>query len=175
MKWRDDFIFFLFLTLPHLKHISQKSRSWRLNILVDQISLLIYSNVNLHAKWKKLLVFQSYLTLCDPMDVAHQAPLSMGFSRQEYWSGLLFPTPGESSWLSDRTHFSYVPCIGRQLLYHVSSGKSSQVKIITTEMWGSVNKGWSSWLRNVECGDSSGGLLQPEVQKRWKGIPQWFF
>ena len=25
--------------------------------------------------------------------VAHQAPLSMGFSRQEYWSGLLFPTP----------------------------------------------------------------------------------
>ena len=26
--------------------------------------------------------------------VAHQAPLSMGFSRQEYWSGLSFPTPG---------------------------------------------------------------------------------
>ena len=27
--------------------------------------------------------------------VAHQAPLSMGFSRQEYWSGLPFPSPGE--------------------------------------------------------------------------------
>ena len=26
--------------------------------------------------------------------VAHQAPLSMGFSRQEYWSGLPFPSPG---------------------------------------------------------------------------------
>ena len=26
--------------------------------------------------------------------VAHQVPLSMGFSRQEYWSGLLFPSPG---------------------------------------------------------------------------------
>ena len=26
--------------------------------------------------------------------VAHQAPLSMGFSRQEYWSGLLCPSPG---------------------------------------------------------------------------------
>ena len=26
-------------------------------------------------------------TLCDPWTVAHQAPLSMGFSRQEYWSG----------------------------------------------------------------------------------------
>ena len=28
-----------------------------------------------------------------PLIVAYQAPLSMGFSRQEYWSGLSFPTP----------------------------------------------------------------------------------
>ena len=28
-----------------------------------------------------------------PWTVAHQAPLSMGFPRQEYWSGLPFPTP----------------------------------------------------------------------------------
>ena len=27
--------------------------------------------------------------------VAHQAPLTMGFSRQEYWSGLPFPLPGD--------------------------------------------------------------------------------
>ena len=34
-------------------------------------------------------VVQSRSTLCDPMDSSlHQAPLSMGFSRQEYWSGL---------------------------------------------------------------------------------------
>ena len=38
---------------------------------------------------------QSCLTLCDPMDcVACQAPLSMGFSRQEYESRLPFPPPG---------------------------------------------------------------------------------
>ena len=30
-----------------------------------------------------------------PMTVAHQAPLSMEFSRQEYWSGLPFPSPGD--------------------------------------------------------------------------------
>ena len=29
-----------------------------------------------------------------PWTVAYQAPLSMGFSRQEYWSGLPFPSPG---------------------------------------------------------------------------------
>ena len=30
-----------------------------------------------------------------PWTVAHLAPLSMGFSRQEYWSGLPFPSPGD--------------------------------------------------------------------------------
>ena len=35
------------------------------------------------------------LTLCISMDyIARQAPLSMGFSRQEHWSGLPFPSPG---------------------------------------------------------------------------------
>ena len=37
---------------------------------------------------------QSCPTLCDPWTVDHQAPLSMGFSRQEYWSGLPCPSPG---------------------------------------------------------------------------------
>ena len=40
-------------------------------------------------------VAQSCLSLCKPVDVAHQAPLSMEFSRQEYWSGLPFPSPGD--------------------------------------------------------------------------------
>ena len=45
---------------------------------------------------KKLwLVAQSCLILCDPWTVVHRAPLSMGFSRQEYWSGLSFPSPGD--------------------------------------------------------------------------------
>ena len=37
------------------------------------------------------------LILCDPMDGSRQAPLSMYFSRQEYWSGPLFPSPGDLS------------------------------------------------------------------------------
>jgi len=32
-----------------------------------------------------------------PWTIAHQAPLSMGFSRQEYWSRLPFPPPGDLS------------------------------------------------------------------------------
>ena len=41
------------------------------------------------------LVAKSCLTLAIPWTVAYQAPLSMGFSRQEYWSGLPFPSPGD--------------------------------------------------------------------------------
>ena len=41
------------------------------------------------------LVPKSCLTLATPWTVACQAPLSMGFPRQEYWSGLPFPPPGD--------------------------------------------------------------------------------
>ena len=34
---------------------------------------------------------------CDPMGIAHQTPLSMGFPGQEYWSGLPFPSPMQES------------------------------------------------------------------------------
>ena len=42
----------------------------------------------------KCLVTQSCPTLCDCMDCSHHAPLSMEFSRQEYWNGLSCPPPG---------------------------------------------------------------------------------
>ena len=43
------------------------------------------------------VVAKSCLILCDPKTVAHEAPLSMGCSRQEYRSELPFPTPGDFS------------------------------------------------------------------------------
>ena len=43
----------------------------------------------------EVLVAQSCLTLVRPLTVAHQAPLSMEFSRQEYCSGRPFPSPGD--------------------------------------------------------------------------------
>ena len=39
------------------------------------------------------LVAKSCLTLATPWTIDCQAPLSIGFSRQEYWSGLPFPSP----------------------------------------------------------------------------------
>ena len=60
--------------LPHLKNIFLLSHHWQC----------------VHA--------QLCPTLCHPMDCAHQAPLSMEFSQQEYGSGLPFPLPGNLSY-----------------------------------------------------------------------------
>ena len=44
----------------------------------------------------KVLFTKLSPTLCNPMEcVAHQAPLSVEFSRQEYWTGWPFPSPGD--------------------------------------------------------------------------------
>ena len=42
-----------------------------------------------------VLLLQLYQTLATPWTVAHQAPLSMGFSRKKYWSGLPCPPLGD--------------------------------------------------------------------------------
>ena len=49
-----------------------------------------------------------------PWTVSRQAPLSMGFSRQEHWKQLLSPPPGD---LPNRGT-EHVSCIGRWILYH---------------------------------------------------------
>ena len=51
-----------------------------------------------------------------PRTVAYQAPLSMGFSRQEYWNGLPFPSPGD---LPNQGIEPWSPAF-RQMLYHMS-------------------------------------------------------
>ena len=42
-----------------------------------------------------LTCFSHVQLFATPWTIACQAPLSMGFSRQEYWSGLPFPSPGD--------------------------------------------------------------------------------
>ena len=50
--------------------------------------------------------------------IAHQAPLSMEFSKQEYWRGLPFPSPGNLPYQRIISHISCISHIGRQILYH---------------------------------------------------------
>ena len=49
----------------------------------------------LRKKEKKVKSLSHVRLFATPWTVAYQASLSMGFSRQEYWSGLPFPSPGD--------------------------------------------------------------------------------
>ena len=75
----------------HLKNNSYLPNGWCLSLFRAHISnhyQILMCMIHAHS-------LQSCPTLCDPWTVAHQGPLSMGFSRQEHWSELPFPSPGD--------------------------------------------------------------------------------
>ena len=61
------------------------------------IYVCMYKHTHTHTYMCAKLL-QSCLILCDPMDCSPPGFLSMGFSKQEYWSGLPFPTAGDLSY-----------------------------------------------------------------------------
>ena len=63
------------------------------------------------------------LLFVTPWTVACQAPLSMWFPRQEYWSELLFPSPGD---LPNSGIETCISCAGRWILYHWTIRKTHQ-------------------------------------------------
>ena len=79
--------------------------------------ILLKESVNLHFSVPIVIVVQSLSLVqlfATPWTVAHQASLSTGFPRQEYWSGLPFPSPGD---LSDPGLEPPSPEL-QQILYH---------------------------------------------------------
>ena len=97
-----------------------------------------------------VLVAQSCPTLFDPVDsIACQAPRSMGFSRQEYWSVLLFPSP------RDLPNPGFLHCRWILLLFGPPGKPRSQC---------------STWKVKVTLSDS----LQPcELYSRWNSPGQY--
>ena len=84
MEIEGGLLFFLFS--------SNLVLSWR-HLVPLELNFIL--NLELSESESENEVAQSCLTLCGPMDSSlHRAPPSMGFSRQEYWSGLSFPSPG---------------------------------------------------------------------------------
>ena len=61
---------------------------------------------------------QSCPTLCDAMDCSPPGSSVHGICQARILEWVAMPTSRGSSWSRDRTHISYVSCIGRQVLYH---------------------------------------------------------
>ena len=71
-----------------------------------------------------------------PRTTARQAPLSMGFSRQEHWSGLPHASPGDlpAPGIEPTSHIS---CISRHVLYHLGSPLfQGALLLICNSVWG---------------------------------------
>ena len=67
-----------------------------------------FSNV---CKWKvKVKLLSDFWLFRTPWTAAYQAPPSMGFSRQEYWSGVPLPSPIHTCWLSANRASMECPC-----------------------------------------------------------------
>ena len=73
-------------------NFKQKRQFRALGIWCDEH---IFESVYLRMKWSEVKSLNRVRLFVTLGTVAYQAPPSMGFSRQEYWSGLPFPSPGD--------------------------------------------------------------------------------
>ena len=81
-----------------------------------------------------------------PWTATHQAPLSMGFFRHEYWSGLPCPSPTLSQEVFTNQHSSS-PCIKQQTqLLHIY-----QITVIKEFQVSGLPKLWNNWIQRYIC------------------------
>ena len=93
-----------------------------------------------------------------PCTVAHQAPLPMEFSRQEYWSGAPFPTQGESCQRRDLTGISVSPALAVIFfMHHLGSPWPKNVCLSHSVMFNSLQP--------------HGLSMKFSRQRYWNGLP----
>ena len=111
------------------------SKSTKLWGPVTHVAVEKTSHFSWVSEWVKSL--SRVRLFATPWTVAHQAPLSMGFSRQEYWSGLPFISPGD---LPDPRIKPRSPALQADTLTSEPSGRSSQMQILKNKLYVQLHK-----------------------------------
>ena len=109
-------------------------------------------------KWKvKVKLLSCVRLLATPCTAAYQAPPSVGFSRQEYWSGVPFPSPPQCLHIFPSLSLSVSPSPSLPFSFALPSlGRGTQeIQVETTELW------LPSWL-----GALDGTLAAVEMTNR---------
>ena len=94
------------------------------------------------------LVAKSCPTLCDLLELAYQAPLSMGFPRQENWNGLPFPSRGE---LPEPGIKPMPPALAGRFFSAEPPGKP---KGSSLNLWATSLESWNHTLTHLFYSDS---------------------
>ena len=108
------------------------------------------------------------MILCNPIDCSPQAPLSMEFSRQEYWNGLPFPTPGVLPNPGIRPVSLVSPALAGRFLSLAPPGKSfsRKVKVLVAQL----NPTLCDPMDYSPPGFSVPGIFQARILE-WVAIP----
>ena len=119
--------------LPFLKPAWRSGGSWFM--FCWSLAWRILSIILLRYEVKS---FSRVWLFATPWTVAYQAPLSLGFSMQECWSGLPFPSPRESSQPRDQTQVS---CIAGRL-FTIWATREAHSHVRWVQLYGSLNILW---------------------------------
>ena len=109
--------------------------------------------------WRSVCVrAQLCLIICNLMTVAHQHPWPMGFSKEEYWSGLSFPTPGNFPNPGIETVSLVSPAMAGWFLYHCSTWevwkKIRRAKLLWIILMGESQSSFGQLLKSPKCTNS---------------------
>ena len=124
---------------------------------------------------------QSCPTLCDPIDSTQQAPLSLGFSRQECWSGLPFPFPMRESEVAQLcpTLSNLMDCsLWGSSVHGISQAKVLRGDVCTDEHKWQVLLSFSSVWREINWGKLMGETSERSLAitvVASSSLPGWCF
>ena len=110
------------------------------------------------------VVLSSVRLFTTPRTVAHQASLSMGFSRHEYWSGLPFSSPGD---LPDPGIESWFPSLQADYLPSEPPGKSREAASLISHLHLTPGFPGGTVIKNLpaNAGDARDSGLIPWIRK----------
>ena len=114
----------MFIYLVKTNHYKRRFKLYK--SLKCEIKNILKSIKSFHTLCQRQLLSHVCLSVT-PWTVAHWAPLSTGFPRQEYWSGLPFPSPMGSS-LTQRSNLGLPHC--RQILCCLSHQRSPPYTVV---------------------------------------------
>ena len=117
-----------------------------------------------------------------PWTIAHQAPLSMGSSRQEHWSGLpwppqgIFPTQGLNLFLLQLLYcewalYRWATGEAHVRLYHQACGLRRMSSMMVTETWKWMIRVF--WTASFWTDFTSGPDISPHQSKNWSRRKEW--